>query len=135
MPWWAKIGLIVAIIAVGIALVDKAIGNIKTKITHAHDDYKAIQKSDSLKTFLLGKCVNLSDSLQMKNANLDEKIKSDSLMFKTINQTNQKTILVLTKQNAEYKKNGACFVYEKEWFLGKRKIVEVNCDSLRRKID
>jgi hypothetical protein len=132
MPWWAKIGLVVAIIWLVIALVNKTISNIKTRITHNHKDYIRIQKSDSLKTFLLGKCVNLSDSLILETSNLEEKLKSDSLMFKTINQSNQKTILVLSKQNAEYKKNGACFVYEKEWFLGKRKIVEVNCDSLRR---
>jgi hypothetical protein len=76
--------------------------------------------------------VNLSDSLQIKTSNLNEKLKSDSLMFRDINQANQKTMLKLSKQNAEYKKNGACFVWEKEWFLGKRKIVEISCDSLRR---
>ena len=133
MPWWAKIGLIVAIVWLGIALVNKTIRNIKTRITHAHEDYKSIQASDSLKTYLLGNCVNLSDSLQMQNANLDEKIKSDSLMFRSITQANQKTMLTLSRQNAEYKKNGACFVYEKEWFLGKRKLVEISCDSLIRK--
>lgn len=135
MPWYVKIGVVVAIIGVGIAFIDRKVDNLKTNITHAHKDYKAIQKSDSLKTFLLGKCVNLSDSLLMKTSELDEKVKSDSLMFRHINQTNQKTILVLTKQNAEYKKNGACFIYEKEWIFGKRKIVEINCDSLRMKID
>jgi hypothetical protein len=132
MPWWAKIGLMVAVAWLGIALVNKTIRNIKTRITHAHEDYKSIQASDSLKTLLLGKCVNLSDSLQIKTSNLNEKLKSDSLMFRDINQANQKTMLKLSKQNAEYKKNGACFVWEKEWFLGKRKIVEISCDSLRR---
>jgi hypothetical protein len=133
MPWWVKVLLIIAIFWLGIALVNKTISNVKTRITHAHEDYKAIQASDSLKTLLLGKCVNLSDSLLQKTANLDEKIKSDSLMFRDINQANQKTMLKLSKQNAEYKKNGACFVWERERFLGKRKLVEISCDSLIRK--
>jgi hypothetical protein len=131
MPWWAKVLLILAIVWLGVALVNKTIRSIKTRITHAHEDYKSIQASDSLKTLLLSKCVNLSDSLQVKNANRDEKIKSDSLMFRDIHQANQKTMLKLSKQNAEYKKNGACFVWERGRFLGKRKLVQISCDSLK----
>ena len=134
IPWYIKVGVVVAVIAAGIYFIDRTIDNIKTKITHNHEDFKAVQKSDSLKTFLLAKCVNLSDSLQMKNSDLDEKAKSDSVMFRSINQANQKTILILPKQNAEYKKNGACFVYEKEWIFGKLKEREVNCDSLRNSL-